>query len=186
VIVWDLGDVLAAFRPERRTTALCEATGLDPAVVARIWSTGLDGAVERGELSEEAAWTAYLDLLEDRIGRDDLRRCWAEAFVPAPDVLAVVDEVGGGALLTDNGPVVEAMLAHELAEIGRRLDPWLLSWRLGSRKASPEAFARAGDLLDGPLTLVDDKPDNVAAARAAGWSAVLHVSADATRAELIG
>ena len=73
--------------------------------------------------------------------------------------------------------------------IGDRLDPWLLSWRLGATKPSAEIFDRAATALGLPaasLILVDDSADNVDAARRAGWQAVLHVDVDGTRAALSG
>ena len=190
MIVWDLGGVLARFRPDRRLTALAEATGLPPgAVEERIWSSGLDAEAETGRLGDDEAWTRVLDALDGRIGRAELQRCWSLAFEPDALVLALVDEVGGGALLTNNGPLVAGSLGRELHVIGRRLDPWLLSWRLGATKPDSAAFTLAAAALDhapSDLVLVDDQAANVAAARRSGWRAVHHTDVASTRAALDG
>jgi putative hydrolase of the HAD superfamily len=185
VIVWDLGGVLARFRPGRRLEALADATGLPPEQIDHaLWGSGLDAAAERGELPEAEVWSQALAGLDGRLTRSELRRHWAVAFEPDPEVLGLVDELGPGAILTNNGPLVEAALGEELATIGNLLDPWLLSWRLGATKPAPQAFERAAAALDRPpadLTLVDDRQENVDAARRAGWQAVLHVDATRTR-----
>jgi glucose-1-phosphatase len=189
VIVWDLGGVVARFDPAARLAALAAATGLTPRdVEGGIWASGLDAAAERGELAEERVWAAVLAALGNRIDRDGLRRCWAVAFQPDPVVLACIDGLAGPhALLTDNGPILEACLQHELQSIAARFDSVLLSWRLGTTKGDPTTFERAADELGLPpsrLTLVDDVAEHVANARAAGWNAVHFESIDVVGAEL--
>jgi putative hydrolase of the HAD superfamily len=140
-------------------------------------------------MDEEEVGEAVLTALDRRLDRSELRRHWSAAFVPDGEVLRLVDDLGAGAILTNNGPLVEAALRHELAAIGDRLDPWLLSWRLGATKPSPAAYLRAAAAVGRPaasLTLVDDRAENVEAARRAGWAAVLHVDPERTRAALDG
>lgn len=177
MIVWDLGGVVAEFRPEVRLAALVNATGLaGPVIDDAIWGSGLDAAAERGDLTEAEVWARTLAALEHRIDETTLRRCWAEAFVPNAAVLELIDRRGErAALFTDNGPILEACLHHELRAIGDRFDPILLTWRLGATKSDDAAFERAADALaqdPAALVLVDDKFANVDRARRAGWSAV--------------
>jgi glucose-1-phosphatase len=184
VIVWDLAGVVARFDPDARLTALAATTGLPShAIDAAIWGSGLDAAADLGALDSHDAWAAVLAALEHRTDPDGVRRCWALAFVPNAAVLALVDEIAGPhALLTDNGPILEACLEHELRTIADRFDPVLLSWRLGVTKADPTAYDQVAAALALPpseLTLVDDTAGNVDRARAAGWHAVLFESVDA-------
>jgi len=179
VVVWDLGGVVARFRPERRLAALAAATGLDEQRIDdAIWGSGLDDTASCGELDPDATWAAVLAALDHRATRDAVRAAWATAFVPDPAVLALVDAVAAGAgiaLLSNNGPVVDDCLDHELADIGLRFEHRLLSWRLGAMKPDRRAFERAAAAIGRPphdLLLVDDEPANVAAAQAAGWHAV--------------
>jgi glucose-1-phosphatase len=177
VIVWDLGGVVAEFRPDRRLRALSEQSGLATADIhARIWDSGLDAAAERGELSERETWDSVLTALEQRMTRPAVRRAWATAFVPNPEVLALADAVGEpSALLTNNGPILGACLEAGDVDLGGRFAPRLLSWQLGRAKPDREAFRRAAQLTGhdpAELLFVDDDANNVAAARQAGWQAV--------------
>lgn len=177
MIVWDLGDVVAAFRPQQRLAALAAATGLDPQRIEdAIWGSGLDAAAERGELDEPAVWSATLAALDDRVEASELRRCWSAAFEPLQEVLDVIDRTARPrALFTDNGPILAACLRHELAPVTRRFDTVVLSCQIGAVKSEAVAHRRAAALLDHPcgaLTLIDDREVNVAAARSAGWQAI--------------
>ena len=181
MIVWDLGGVVARFEPEHRLDALAETTGLDrDRIHEAVWGSGLDAAAERGAIDEPECWSRVLAALDHRVNSDTVRRCWAAAFVPDADVLAYVDaSASPRALFTDNGPVLEHCLRHELDDIGRRFTPWLLSWRLQAVKNQPDAFRRAATRLRADphdLTLVDDRAANVDAATRAGWNTLQFTS----------
>jgi HAD superfamily hydrolase (TIGR01509 family) len=177
VIVWDLGGVVAHYRPGRRLAELATVTGWDEAAIDQaLWGSGLDGSAELGAFDAEETWQRSIAALGGRVDRDQLRRCWALGFEPNTQVLELIDELGEpAALLSNNGPIVEACLDHELNAVGDRFAHRLLSWRLSATKPSPEAFSRASLMLQArprDLVLVDDRLDNVAAATHAGWSAV--------------
>lgn len=177
MIVWDLGGVLTLFDPAARLTALAAATRLPAEHIDHsIWGSGLDAAAERGALDEETCWSETLTALDHRIDRTQLRRCWALAFTAEPAVLALIDKLGRpAALFTDNGPILEACLRHELASLSARFQHSLLSWRLGATKSDPVAYHRAASALEIPpadLTLIDDRITNVTTARQAGWQAI--------------
>lgn len=177
MIVWDLGDVVTHFRPARRLAELAMVTGWDEATIDQaLWGSGLDAAAELGLFDVDEVWAQATAALGGRIDPVTLRRCWALAFEPNQDVLELIDEIGEpAALLSNNGPIVEACLAHELSDIADRFTHCILSWRLSATKPSPEAFERAALMLQsrpGDLVLVDDRPANVAAATHAGWSAI--------------
>lgn len=179
MIVWDLGDVVATFDPATRLSALAEATGLTrDHVDDAVWQSGLDAAAETGSLSTEEVWYRTLEALGNRIDRDQLRRCWSLAFAPNPDVLDLVDRIGEpAALFTDNGPILEACLEHELEPLARHFQYFVLSCHLGATKRETVAFQRAALALGmTDLTLVDDRAHNVQTARAAGWKAIQFTS----------
>ena len=95
--------------------------------------------------------------------------------MPDPELLALVRQVRRPtALFTNNGPLIEECLAHELSPVITAFDRLVVSWRLGVTKPSPEAFRRATAALGvepGAVFFVDDSPACVAAATEAGWSA---------------
>jgi HAD superfamily hydrolase (TIGR01509 family) len=178
IAVLDFGGVVCAFRPHRRLAALAELSGIDEATIdQRIWQNGLDAAAERGELSPDDTWNGVLAALDHVADRDAVRGAWALAFEPNETILALIDSVRVPvALFTNNGPLVDDILDHELGEVAARFQHRLLSCQLGAVKPAPEAFRRAAAQLGcepGELLLLDDSPANVAAARAQGWQAAL-------------
>lgn len=190
VIVWDLGGVVAHFRPARRLAELAMVTGWDEATIDNaLWGSGLDTAAELGLFDPEETWKQSIAALGGRLDRETLRRCWALAFEPNLEVLELIDELGEpAALLSNNGPVVEACLANELDAISDRFAHCLLSWRLSATKPSPEAFDQAAVMLQvrpKDLVLVDDRLDNVTAATHAGWSAIHFIDVAILRAQLL-
>ena len=175
VVVFDLGGVLCQFRPDARVHALAVASGwTEAAVREQIWGSGRDTRADVGELTAEEAFA--LASLDGALDRSTVLRCWADAFVPNDAVLALVDRVRvRRAMLTNNGPVLEELLAHQLAAISAHCSPVMLSWRLGAVKPSRAAFDAAAERLaadPAELLLVDDSPRNVEGALAVGWDAI--------------
>jgi putative hydrolase of the HAD superfamily len=77
-------------------------------------------------------------------------------------------------VFTNNGPLLEAALGHELAAVGEVFDRVLCSWHVGATKPDPAAYAGATDVLGvhpSVVLFVDDSDENVVAAREAGWQA---------------
>jgi putative hydrolase of the HAD superfamily len=179
VVVFDLGGVVCRWLPDRRLEALAACSGLPAATIEQlVFESGFDDAGERGRFdgptfTEELAALLGLDPLADG---DRLRTAWARAYEPVPAMLRAIDRIEGPtALLTNNGPLLEAALAEELAPVAQRFDHLLVSWRLGAAKPEPEAFERATAALGvdapGQVVFFDDDEHNVAAAQAAGWQA---------------
>jgi glucose-1-phosphatase len=183
MIVWDLGGVVARFRPERRLAALADMSGLSPThIQERIWGSGLDAAAESGQLDEVTVWAEVIGALDHRVSREELRTAWSLAFDPDAEVLAAIDGMGGDhALLTNNGPILDTCLAVELQALRGRFQRCILSCHLGCTKPDPGAFHRAAAILEVPaddLVLIDDQPANVASAREAGWRSFVYGDGD--------
>jgi putative hydrolase of the HAD superfamily len=181
VVLFDLGGVVARFRPERRLAALAAASGLPPGEVhARLWGSGFDAACDRGHHDADGAHREIAARLGLDVGRAALEAMWARAWEPDADVLALVDAARGGArtgLLTDNGPLLRAALPRLHPGVAARFDWLLFSCELGAVKPEPALFRRALARVGAPaeaVLLVDDAPPNVAGARAAGLAACLY------------
>lgn len=186
-VVFDLGGVLCRFDPEARVRALADASGWSvDAVRTHVWGSGRDAEADRGDLTREAAFA--LASLDGALDEPAVLACWKAAFAPDPEVLALVDRVVvPAALLTNNGPVVEALFADHLAPVAARCSPVMLSWRLGATKPSREVYDRAAATLaraPEELVMVDDTRRNVDGALAAGWDAVHFTGPDRLAAEL--
>lgn len=181
VLVLDLGGVCCTYHPGRRLAGLGAAAGLGPdEVYARVFGSGLAERANVGELTGAEIHRLVCAELQVDLPRPELRRIWASAFVPDEAVLAVVAEVRlRTALLTNNGPLLRDGLDNELPALAQRFDTLLFSCDLGAVKPHPAAFAAATAALDvepNEVLFVDDDADNVGAATAAGWRAVLHTT----------
>ena len=99
------------------------------------------------------------------------------AFIADADVVALVDRAREGAraaLLTNNGPLVLAAMDRELADVGRRFDPWGFACRYEVAKPDPAIFAAlcAETAVDpGAILFVDDSEQHVEAAARLGLRA---------------
>lgn len=175
-VVLDLGGVVCKMVPERRLRALSRLTGTPASDIhAALWASGLDARAETGELDHGEAYEAVLHRLGDGLSGTELRRAWAAAFEPDRDVLDLVGRLDRRAVLfTNNGPIFEDCLAHELQAVGSAFDLRLLSWRLRATKPGSRAFANATAQIGVPsaaVLFVDDSLDNVRAAAHQGWIA---------------
>jgi HAD superfamily hydrolase (TIGR01509 family) len=90
-------------------------------------------------------------------------------------VLALIDRLAVPAVLfTNNGPMVDSCLDHELFRVRGRFKHVFLSWELGAAKPDAAAYQAVTTKLEvegSQLFFADDSPENVAAARALGWQA---------------
>jgi putative hydrolase of the HAD superfamily len=177
--VVDLGGVVARWLPDRRLHELSALSGLPPATIDQlVFTSGFDDAGERGRFDEGE----FVEELARLLGLGDrpdvevaLRAAWARAYEVDARVLRLVERAPAPtALFTNNGPLLEAALAAELADIDAAFDRCLLSWRLGAAKPEPAAFelvAAALEVEPGAVLFIDDSEANVDAATAAGWQA---------------
>ena len=93
-VVFDLGNVVCEFDPDRRLEALADCTALDRRRLHEaIWASGLDRRAEAGELSTVDAERLLLDALDNRVDGATLRRAWSTAFAADREVCDVVTSV---------------------------------------------------------------------------------------------
>jgi putative hydrolase of the HAD superfamily len=192
LVLFDLGGVVCRFVPERRLQLLASAAGKPPEEVHELlWGSGFSRRCDRGEFRGAEMHERACELLGWAASYDDFRRTWASAFEPDPDVLALVDAVRrdhATGLLTDNPPVLEDALRHELREVGLRFDFRFLSFELHSAKPAPAVFHAAlhrARRRPGEVLFIDDSRENVEAAALLGISALRFTSARALEADLV-
>ncbi len=133
---------------------------------------------------------ADLDVSLDRDTIADLGaldvRSWSGVH---PEMLALIAELGqqGQRLaLLSNAP--SDLVGHASAVLNGLVPELLFSSDLGHAKPDPRIFELTLERLNAAgdeVVFVDDNPDNVAAARAAGMRAILHTSVSETRDTLL-
>ena len=190
VIFFDLGGVVSRFHPQRRLSALGEACGVSVELVERTlyasgriaqWDAGHGSATDiHRTLQEELGYTG---------GITTLKEIWCRAFEPDQEVLDLVDGLRSRrtALLTDNDHLLLDALPDELPQVAARFDDLLFSCRLGAVKPDPTVFVRALDIAGvtpGEAVFIDDKAENVAAARELGINGIRFSGAVALGVEL--
>jgi putative hydrolase of the HAD superfamily len=181
IVLFDAGDVVFRFQPERRLHALMAATGLEPEDIhARLWESGFSSDCDRGAFPAAPAMCAAVrQRLSCALTDAELARIWSLAFEPDPDVLAVAARLRARGLrtglLTNNSSLVHAALERHHTQTIVRFDPLLFSYQLGASKPDPalwSAVAKELALRLDQLLLIDDTARNVESALAAGLPAL--------------
>ncbi len=179
LVIFDMDDVLCRYDVTARQRALAAATGVDEATIrAAIWESYYFAQADSG------VWSAQESLAEfaRRIGAPLTRAQWVAtrrlAMTPFPDMLALVAALKAQgravALLTNNDLLAKDSLDELFPGLPALFAPFcFVSAELGRQKPDPEIFravcARAG-VAPGAAFFVDDLPENVAGALAAGLS----------------
>lgn len=185
VYVFDLGGVCCTFEHDRRMLALCGVSGLPEAeVMRRLWDSGFVEDCNRGRFTAREAFFWARGALGLRISYPAFSELWSSAFTPEPAVLRLVDSLRAShrtAMLTDNGPVLRDGMPSMFPEVYGRFDQVLFSCDLGAVKPETKLFMAATRRLrvaPQRITLIDDVPEFVAAARAFGWQAFVYTESD--------
>jgi len=188
-VVFDLGNVVCTFNPERRLRELARRTGLEPVRIHEaIWTSGLDASAEAGQLCLSDVQQALVDALDNRIDAVTLRAAWSTAFIPDNAVCAIVRHLRHPSFaFTNNGPMLTDCLDHELMEIEQLFQRVICSWQVRARKPDPAAFERLCAELRRPpeeLLFIDDDRNNTASARSVGLATITFTSAERLAADL--
>lgn len=119
----------------------------------------------------------------------ELRLAWNDIFSPMPDTLDLVRQSPRPrCLLSNTNEPHVTWLRERYASVLDLFDHRFLSCEVGLRKPDPALFRHVETVTQQPPgghVLVDDIPQNVAAARAAGWLAVHFQGAADCRRRLV-
>jgi len=180
LFVFDMDDVLYDYDWRVRMTGLAELTGHDFAELRRRWwhDEG-EWAAEAGRFADAASYhAAFTSALGLPITVDDWIANRRSAMTAWPESLAAVEraaQLGSVALLTNNGPLVEAHLAALAPELVPLFgDELHTSSFYGARKPDPAVFtnllAHYGVSAE-QVFFADDLQVNVDGARSVGIEA---------------
>ncbi|WP_331766773.1 HAD family phosphatase [Embleya sp. NBC_00896] len=192
-IVFDFGGVISTSPPDAAGAALARGVGVSQEELwAAYWINR--EAYDAGAIDAAGFWADLCARLDrpapdgrrlDALMADDLA-AWMHVDQGTVDLLAELAEQDVPLALLSNAPSGMARLIEE--------QPWsavfrhrLFSADLGLTKPDPRIFGRLCERLDarpGDLLFVDDRPENLDAARALGIESVLFTDALGLRAEL--
>ncbi len=189
-LIFDFGNVVAYFDYTRAAEALASPRGLDGAsLLARAREAGLAGAVrefESGRINDRAfAREATAKLGLDVVEFDEFAAAWADVFWLNEPVGAIVADLkarGHRLVLGSNtNPIHADHFRRLLAPTLGHFDRLVLSYEVGAYKpeaAFYRACATAAGRPAGDCVFIDDLPENVEGARAAGLIGLLFQGAD--------
>lgn len=188
--LFDYGMVITFAPPAAGWAALREAAGLDlEAEGSGYWAHR--AAFDDGALDSAAYWGLALGRAVGVAEAEELDRLDAAQWSHHnPDTLAVLDALharGGSLALLSNMPVRMSELLEAESTWVRYFDTLLFSGRLRLSKPDARIFQHALREMGtdaGRVVFVDDKAENIHAARALGFRTVHHVPGVDLAAEL--
>jgi HAD superfamily hydrolase (TIGR01509 family) len=179
IVLFDLGDVVAAFDPTPRWAEYARQSGLSPVEVRErlayndFWVRTDRGAFSAAEMRREIS-----ALLGHQFSGDELLRLQAAAFTVRPELVGIAEAVAEATrvgILTNNAPLLEEAVSVHFPELVRIFDPILFSFQFRHIKPERELYEAVRAFLavePHEILFIDDQARHVLAARAAGWHAV--------------
>jgi len=191
IVLFDLGNVVAAWDPAPRIAAYAERSGLSEAEVRERLSTdGFWASTDRGGVSSEEMVTGICRLLSCEFTYAELLRLQASAFTVRSEVLAIARTTAASCpvgILTNNAPLLEDAFPTYFPELLDLFDPVLFSYEFGCQKPERRLFEqveRRLGLAGTEIAFVDDSERNVRAAAALGWDGIHYATPEALRQAL--
>jgi len=178
-LLFDLGDVIVGLdfeRSYRKLEALSRYKRDEiPGIIQR---SRLADPYERGELSNREFHTEFCRALDFEIGYSEFKDLWADVFEPEPllpDALFETLRQNRRLVLLSNTNEIHFNFIQRQYPVLRHFDDFVLSYRIGFMKPSPEIYqkaVRSAGCSPAECFFTDDKQENVDAARRAGIDAI--------------
>jgi glucose-1-phosphatase len=183
-IYFDMGNVLLHFSHERMAEQMARVAGIEPALAWRIlFEDGLEWAYERGELTREQFYGRFCELTQSRPDMEQLDAAGNEIFELNAPIIGPVGRLAGAGyrlgVCSNTTPSHWTYCTGRFRALTAAFSVHALSYQLRAMKPDPQFYAAAAKLAGVPsnrILFTDDRADNVAAATAAGWDAVLYES----------
>lgn len=179
LVIFDMDDVLLRYDVEARRAAMGALAGLTAADVERlVWTSGIEDDSDIGRLTPDAYLAAIAAALGVPFGREEWLRTRALAMTLDPEAVYLADKVRETtrvALLTNNGRIMKEHFDALVPELRALFGPAMhVAADFATKKPDPSIY-RSVAALHGvepaQAVMIDDKPANVAGARAAGLRA---------------
>jgi 2-haloacid dehalogenase len=187
-IVFDIGRVIVGIRPEPMLEFLVSRGAPRLDLNATLERVGLIEH-ETGRL-DGAGLIARFGALAPRASHAELRQQWLDMFYPHDDMIRLARQVTahhGVYLLSNIGDLHwdHLVCEHGMADIGHGA---LTSFHAGVMKPDGAIYAQAEArfaLAPATTVFIDDRGENIEAARARGWHGIVHRNFHDTREALL-
>lgn len=193
VVFFDLGNVVMPWSPRRLYAELMPDGDLLDWFTSEVVTVAVNEEMDRGRSHIEvlgelaSAHPDHAELIWAFWER------WPETLAdPIPGTVAIIDELGAAgvpryALSNFATSTFERIVDDPRFDVLHRLDGWLLSGEVGVIKPEPEIYAIACERFGvdpAEAVFIDDRADNVAAARRFGLRSIQFTDSERLRAEL--
>ena len=186
IVLFDLGNVLLPFDPERRVRVMNQALGIGLDAARRFMASDIHAKLDRGEADDAALAQAISTLAGRPVPEAEARALVLSVFEAPNDVLwAEVARLRGRVRVggfSDNPTFV-----RELFPPGAVLDPMFWSAELHATKSDPASYAAVLARLGvepSAILFIDDSAANVTMARSLGWDALVFTGNEALAPQL--
>lgn len=182
-VYFDLGNVLVSFDPELASQNVARLAQVDVAEARRaVYESGLQDSYERGDVDCQTYTRSVRNLLqldESQLPHDTLLDAISDMFTPIDEMVATVQHArqrcGRVGLLSNTCPAHWNWVRRQPWPVSMiDFDVKILSCDVASMKPDwviYEAAERAARTAPERLLFIDDKQENVDAARERGWNA---------------
>lgn len=191
VVFFELGGVLASYKPAFRITEYARRAGAPAEQLAsRFAQDDFWSACNRGVYSADDMQQRICKLAHCRFTRAELTLLQAAAFEvrgPVRRLARLVSENCRVGILANDAPLMLDAFKSWFPDLREIFDLVLFSCQFGATKPRRELFDAVADHVrcdPEELLLIDDVPENVAGARSAGWDAFRYSGVPQLRAEL--
>lgn len=177
---FDLGNVLLAFDHGLACRQMAAVSGVaEQRVRELVFESGLELAYERGDLSTDEFYRRFCDETGAAPDRCALLRAASDIFTRIDATAELVRRLRAQGrpvgLLSNTCEAHWEFVRESFPELPALFDVLVLSYEVRALKPEPEIYRRAASAAGATaesLFFVDDRAENVAAAREAGWDAV--------------
>ena len=192
-IYFDMGNVLLHFSHERQAEQVARVAGLQPANVYRLFyerERGLHWAAERGEAPPAEFHARFCAATGTCPQQSALELASNDIFWPNVSVVPVVSQLRAAGIplgVLSNTSQAHWEFCRRRFRVLEVFQLYALSFEIGVMKPDPRIYAesaRLAGVAPHEIFFTDDRPDNVVAAREAGWDAVVFESARQLSGEL--
>jgi glucose-1-phosphatase len=196
-LIFDFGNVVAHFDYRKAAARLGARLGLSgEEILDRLRPLGFSDLLKRyesGKVSAEAFTKGVSDMVDLEITHEEFAVAWADIFTPNESIARLIEGLKSEdytlVLGSNTNDLHAGQFRRQFAETLAHFDRLVLSYEVGHIKPSAAfylACAAAAGAEPEECVFIDDMPENVEGARAAGLVGVLYQSTEGLIAELEG